>query len=74
MKRVYTVTQAAQELGLARRTAYNYLRGGLLPHEKLSEGRTVMTREHVDRVAAVLERHGSQGVRAGRCLTPVKHE
>ena len=68
MKDILTVTQAAKELGIPRRSMYSYLERDLLPFKRLSEKRIVLTREQVNQIAEVLENEGRQGIRKGFCL------
>lgn len=69
MKKVYTITQAAEVLGVPRRTLYSYIKAGYVPVEQVSSNRIVMLPEHVCKTREVLDQQGRKGVRSGDAAT-----
>lgn len=67
-RQIFTVEQAAETLGIPRRTMYQWLKRGLLPYFALTENRTLLTLEHVERISSVLENDGRHGVLQGACV------
>lgn len=69
MKRIYTISQAAEALGVPRRTLYSYIKAGYVPVEKVASNRFVMLPEHVCKTRDVLDRQGRKGIRSGVAVT-----
>lgn len=67
-KDVYAMTDAAEELGVPRRTVYFWLSKGLVPTVRLSENRVVMTGQQMRLVRAVLKSEGRKGILSGLCI------
>lgn len=68
MKNIFTIEQAAEYIGLPRRTMYYYVKAKLIPVEKISANRVVMLREQVLRVKNTLLEHGRKGIQDALAL------
>lgn len=68
MQHVFSIPDAAAQIGIPMRTLYRHLRHGLIPCERLSPHRRVMTADQVSEVRRVYRRYGSEGLRRGYAL------
>ena len=69
MREVFSIEQAAKDLGLPRRSLYNYVKAGVIPVERMTGDRVVMLFQQVQAVRDVLCKYGREGVRNGLAFT-----
>ena len=65
MKEVFSIEQAAEIIGIPRRSFYHYVNAGLIPVERVTPKRSVMLHEQVKHVKNVLYKYGRKGLRRG---------